>query len=120
MATILCATLALSLTGCGGNGDNDNQNNATTPVSPGAPAGTPDPAAGTVSAEAVYSTSCITCHAADLSGGMGPELQKVGSRMTADEIGNRIANGGGGMPAFKGNLTDDQINALTQWLAAKT
>ncbi|MFD0711951.1 c-type cytochrome [Paenibacillus sp. GCM10027626] len=79
------------------------------------------PAAGNtgaqINAEAIYKQNCIGCHAADLSGGVGPNLQKVGSRLTAEQIGVKITDGGSGMPAFKQSLDADQINALTQWLA---
>lgn len=32
----------------------------------------------------------------------------------------KIQNGGGGMPSFKGKLSDEQIAALAAWLAAQT
>jgi cytochrome c551 len=117
LVTLLGAMLVFSLAGCGGSKNNGN----TTPSSPAAPAASSQ-AAGSVNAEAetTYRTNCITCHATDLRGGVGPNLQHVGGQLTADEIHNRIANGGGGMPAFKGTLTEDQINALTAWLAAKS
>jgi cytochrome c551 len=117
LVTLLCTMLVFSMTGCGGSKNNGN----TTPSSPAAPAASSQ-AAGSVKAEAetTYRTNCITCHAADLHGGVGPSLQHAGGQLTADEIHSRIANGGGGMPAFKGVLTDDQINALTAWLAAKS
>ncbi|WP_255570680.1 c-type cytochrome [Cohnella sp. CFH 77786] len=86
----------------------------------GAPAASPTgtTAAG-VNAEAVFKQNCIACHAADLHGGVGPNLQEVGSRLSADEIAARISAGGGGMTAFKGVLTDAEIHALADWLAAK-
>jgi cytochrome c551 len=115
LAIIVGITLVLSMAGCGGS------NNNTAPVSPTTPAASSQPA-GTVNAEAesIYSANCIVCHAADLSGKSGPNLQHVGSNMSADELRNKIANGGGGMPAFKSSLTEEQINALTQWLVTKT
>ncbi|MHA6480738.1 c-type cytochrome [Paenibacillus sp. strain BS8-2] len=70
-------------------------------------------------AEALYKNSCIGCHAADLAGGVGPNLQKVGGEMTTDEIHDKIAKGGGGMPGFKDQLTDAEIDSLVGWLAAK-
>jgi mono/diheme cytochrome c family protein len=70
-------------------------------------------------AEAVYKQSCISCHGVNLEGGVGPNLSKVGSKLTEAQIAKQIANGGGIMPAFKGNLKDDQIANLAKWLAAK-
>jgi cytochrome c551 len=46
-------------------------------------------------------------------------LQKVGGKLTRDQIAAKIQNGGNGMPAFKSTLKADQINALADWLAAK-
>jgi cytochrome c551 len=113
--TTFCIFLVVgSLVGCGGN-------NNTTPASPPAPAAS-SPAMEAVNAEAenLYRKNCIVCHAADLSGQSGPNLQKIGGAMTAEEIHAKIANGGGGMPGFKNSLTEDQITTLTNWLVTKT
>ena len=71
----------------------------------------------TADAEAVYKAQCVGCHAADLSGGVGPNLQKVGAQKSQDQITAQIQNGGGGMPPFKSTLSADEITALSQWLA---
>lgn len=111
------ALLAMTTAACG---NNNNNNASTTPPSseaPASPAGTTT--ASGEDAETIYKAQCIACHAADLSGGVGPNLTDVGARLSADEISTRIHNGGGGMPAFKGTLTDDQINTLVNWLSTK-
>ena len=103
--------------GCGGN----NKNNAPAPAN-NTGANKPAPTNNTTTAaaaEATYKANCVGCHAADMSGGVGPNLQKVGGQLTAEQISTQIHNGGGGMPAYKGTLTEDQITALTDWLAAK-
>src|SRR5699024_12021610 len=43
--------------------------------------------------EAIFSQNCASCHGDDLSGGMGPDLTKVGSELSADEIKDIIENG---------------------------
>ncbi len=101
--------------GCGGN----NKHNAPAPAN-NTGANEPAPMNNTTTtAEATYKAQCVGCHAADMSGGVGPNLQKVGGQLTAEQISTQIHNGGGGMPAYKGTLTEDQITALTDWLAAK-
>jgi cytochrome c551 len=101
--------------GCGGN----NKNNAPAPAN-NTGANEPAPTNNTTTtAEATYKAQCVGCHAADMSGGVGPNLQKIGGKLTAEQISTQIHNGGGGMPAYKGTLTEDQITALTDWLAAK-
>ncbi|SFB53932.1 cytochrome c551 [Cohnella sp. OV330] len=111
------ALLAMTTAACG---KNNNNNASTTPPSseaPASPSGTTT--ASGEGAETIYKAQCIACHAADLSGGVGPNLTDVGARLSTDEISTRIHNGGGGMPAFKGTLTDDQINTLVNWLSTK-
>jgi cytochrome c551 len=120
--------LVVSLAACGGNADNgandpDQGNNGGTNNAGTNNGGTNNAGnGGTVdaaAAEALYKNACIGCHAADLAGGVGPNLQKVGGEMTAEQIHDKIANGGGGMPAFKDQLTDAEIESLTSWLSAK-
>lgn len=120
----LFAALALAVAACGGNN--------TTPTPSAPPAETPAPpadntggeAAGgaetTVDATAVYEANCMGCHATDLSGqGNFPALQTVGATMSKEEIAAKISAGGNGMPAFQGRLSDEEIDALSQWLSEK-
>ncbi|GAB3050957.1 cytochrome c550 [Virgibacillus ainsalahensis] len=63
---------------------------------------------------AVFESNCASCHGADLSGGAGPALTEVGSKLSAEEIQDIIINGQGSMPA--GMATEPQAEALGQWL----
>ncbi|MFC9776334.1 c-type cytochrome [Paenibacillus chitinolyticus] len=97
---------------------------ASPTASPGAAAGgnAPEGAGSgsqTAQAESLFKAQCIACHGADLGGGVGPNLQKAGSRLSEADVKNILLNGRGGMPAFKGNLSDTDIQALAAWLAAK-
>ncbi|API90559.1 MULTISPECIES: cytochrome c550 [Virgibacillus] len=67
--------------------------------------------------EAVYETNCSSCHGGDLSGGMGPDLTQVGSKLSKDEIQNIIINGQGQMPA--GMASEAEAQVLAEWLAEK-
>ncbi|WP_028612518.1 c-type cytochrome [Paenibacillus harenae] len=122
--------LAAMLSACGGNNANNgnvtngaNETNGAngTNGTDGTNGNTqPDNGGNAVSAaeaESLYSQNCVSCHAVDLSGGGGPDLRKVGSEMSAEEIHAQISNGGSGMPAYKGQLAEEQIAALTEWLA---
>jgi len=115
---IVVLALAVSLNACGNNKDetnngttNDN-NEATTGNNETTGGGTVDAAA----AETVYKANCVSCHAVDLAGGVGPNLQKVGGALSVTDIRNKIEQGGGGMPAFKGTLSDTDIANLAGWL----
>ena len=56
-----------------------------------------------------------TLSAAGSSGTVGPNLDQSTKDLAAIE--QQITNGGGGMPPFKGTLTDAQIKALAKWVA---
>ena len=65
--------------------------------------------------------ACWSCHRIDGSGGRrGPDLSHVASRMAADQITQRIANGGGGaMPAFAASLTPRELAELVAFLGTR-
>ena len=66
----------------------------------------------------LFATNCASCHtlaAADASGTIGPNLDQSSADLAA--ITEQIRNGGGGMPAFEGQLTDEQIEALAAFVA---
>ena len=75
---------------------------------------------------AIYKTKCASCHGADGSGQtpMGksmklrdlrsPEVQK----QTDQELYKVTADGKGKMPAYKGKLTEAEINALVAHMRA--
>jgi cytochrome c551 len=125
--------LAVSLSACGGNKTATPTPTpapvptpvpAPAPAPSGAPTGGTNPPSGTtggtttVDAQAVFKQNCVTCHGVDLGGGAGPNLQKVGARLSADQIAATITNGRGGMPPFKDKLKAEEIDALSKWLAA--
>lgn len=111
--TIISVSLltALALSGCG-------KSNAPQP-SPGAGTTTGGGGTATVDAQAIVKQNCTSCHGANLEGSVGPKLSTIGGKYSKDQIAGIIANGRGAMPAFKGKLTDADINALSDWLAAK-
>jgi len=94
-------TIMLLLAACGGNNAANKGNGDTTAAA---------------SAETIYKKNCVTCHGADLK---GQNLNNVGSRMSKDEIATQISEGGGGMMAFKGRLSESDIDTLAVWLEAK-
>ncbi|WP_249730369.1 cytochrome c [Paenibacillus sp. J2TS4] len=68
-------------------------------------------------AAALYKKQCISCHAADLSGKVGPDLRGIGATRTEEELVEIIQDGSKGMPAFQKILSVEEIEALAQWLS---
>jgi len=68
-------------------------------------------------ADSLYKANCIACHAADLSGGVGPDLRQVGERLSESRIAEQILLGGDRMPPFRDRLTQAEIDGVSRWLA---
>jgi cytochrome c551 len=68
-------------------------------------------------AQKLFEQKCSSCHGANLEGGVGPALDKVGSRLSQEDIENVIENGKGAMP--KGLLQGEEASAVASWLAGK-
>ena len=67
---------------------------------------------------AIFQSNCISCHGADLTGGAGPDLTKVGGRYSKAEIKEIILNGKGDiMPP--GLVPEPKAAALAEWLSKK-
>jgi mono/diheme cytochrome c family protein len=71
------------------------------------------------SAAVLFKQSCTSCHGVDLGGDIGPNLQKVGDRLTKEEITTQITDGGSQMPPFAKRLKANEIETIAAWLAAK-
>jgi alcohol dehydrogenase (cytochrome c) len=58
----------------------------------------------------VFEESCSTCHGATGHGGNGgPDLRTTPLAHTEPGTVKQVTNGGGGMPAFKGELSEEEI-----------
>ena len=90
-------------------------NDPTSPPPLPAEAATANPG---IDAAAIYGRSCAGCHGGDGSGGIGPGLS--GGRVVsafpdpAAQIAV-VAEGRGGMPAFTGRLSDEEIAAVVEY-----
>lgn len=104
---LMSSAVVFGLAACGGGGDDaaetDNGGETTT-----ASAGDP---------QKLYEQKCSSCHAIDLSGGVGPELTKIGSALSKEEIETVILEGKGTMP--RGLLKGAEATAVADWLAEK-
>ncbi len=76
------------------------------------------PAAGGDDPESLFTSNCGSCHVlekAGTSGAVGPNLDEA--QPSFEDAVRQITNGGGGMPAFGEQLTDEQIRALARYVS---
>ena len=74
--------------------------------------------AASADGKAIFAANCAGCHtlaAADASGQVGPNLDqtKPSEALAVD----RVTNGKAGMPAFKGQLSPEEITAVATYVA---
>lgn len=91
--------LLLSLTACGGN---NNSSSGTT---------------SDLTGEQLFAQSCSGCHGADLKKGYAPDLDKIGSKYSFEEIQDIIEKGIGDMP--DGLLKGEDAKKVADWLATQ-
>jgi mono/diheme cytochrome c family protein len=79
------------------------------------------PGAGDATAgAAVWDANCSVCHGAKGTGGNGgPDLTAIANAKVRSKVVSQVTNGGGGMPAFKGQLTSKQINDVSAYVTEK-
>lgn len=104
LTLLLGTSLVMGLAACGGDKDNtkDKGNGGTETASAG---------------QKIYDQKCSGCHGGDLKGGMGPDLSKVGSTLSKDEILDTIKNGKGQMP--QNVVQGDDAEKVADWLSNK-
>lgn len=79
----------------------------------------PDTPLNAQAAETVYKQSCAACHGNDLEGKIGMNLQKVGAKLSDQQLFAVIQNGRAAMPSFKSSLKEEDLVNLAKWLAEK-
>jgi cytochrome c551 len=74
---------------------------------------TADAAAG----EEVFAENCSTCHGATGHGGNGgPDLTTMPKAKEQAGAEEQVTNGGGGMPAFSGTLSEEEISNVAAYV----
>jgi mono/diheme cytochrome c family protein len=67
---------------------------------------------------AVFGENCSTCHGATGHGGNGgPDLTTMPLAQTEEGAIQQVTNGGGGMPAFQGVLSEEEIENVAAYVA---
>jgi mono/diheme cytochrome c family protein len=85
----------------------------------GAVAGTGVTAERPTDGRSIFANTCGACHTlsdAGTSGTVGPNLD--GAKPSKDRVVDRVTNGQGGMPSFKGTLDAAQIQAVADYVSS--
>ncbi len=96
---LLGTSFVLGLAACGGGSDDGGKDTAS------------------AGGAKIFDQKCSSCHGGDLKGGMGPDLTKVGSKYSKDQILDIIKNGKGQMP--KNVVSGKDADEVADWLSAK-
>jgi len=77
------------------------------------------PAKNATSGKDIFVANCGSCHTladAGTSGNVGPNLDQL--KPAESIVQHQVINGGGAMPAFKGQLTPAQITAVAKYVSS--
>ena len=106
------ATYVASVAGLDANGE---------PIDPANPPKPKPPEGGGTNGESIFaSAGCGGCHtlaAAGSDGTVGPNLDE--SKPSLELAIDRITNGQGGMPSFEGQLSEEQIRAVAEFVTGR-
>jgi cbb3-type cytochrome c oxidase subunit III len=72
-----------------------------------------------IDGQEIFKSQCASCHTladAGTTGTVGPNLDQV--KPSLARARRQVENGGGVMPAFKGRLTDEQIEAVSKYVSS--
>jgi mono/diheme cytochrome c family protein len=132
VAVLVLGTLALAVAGCGG-GDETTptpqtvEGGATSAKTATEPKTATGGGAGQVKGDAAAGKTifaeqgCGGCHTlsdAGASGNVGPNLDDL--KPSYDAVVKQVTNGGGGMPAFKDQLSEKQIQDVSAYVFTST
>jgi mono/diheme cytochrome c family protein len=112
LGTVVVA-LALLLAACGGS---SSSSSSSAPASSSSSGGTQNASAA---GKQVFTQNCGGCHTlkdAGTSGSVGPDLDQL--QPPKATVVRQVNNGGGPMPAFKGKLSDAQINDVATYVSS--
>jgi cytochrome c551 len=113
-ATTTPATTAATTTQPGGGGTSTEAAN-TVPTTTSSQ-GTSNLALG----QQLFADNCAVCHGPTGQGGNGgPDLTAIPSAQNLQRVITQVTNGGGGMPPFKGQLTEEQIRAVAAYVTQR-
>jgi cytochrome c551 len=101
---------------CGGGGASSSAPATGTPGGSSGPAVPASEAPSNAQAANLFANNCSGCHGGAGQGGVGPNLQQLPQAGDLATVTKQVTNGGGGMPAFKGKLSDQEIDQVAHYV----
>lgn len=108
---LLVLVVALVVSACGGSSnDDDTTKTGTAPTASTSDAQTTADEGGAADGKSIFGNQCSVCHGATGGGGNGGPPINQGKNK--EGVITQVTNGGGGMPAFSGQLSEEEIAAV--------
>jgi cytochrome c6 len=111
----------LGVAGCGGDDDDESEGAATATAADtaGSATGGEDTGGAADGAAVFASAGCGNCHtlgAANASGAVGPNLDEL--MPSTEQVAEQVKSGGGGMPSFEDQLSEEEIQAVAEYVSS--
>ncbi|ASK61929.1 cytochrome C551 [Virgibacillus phasianinus] len=120
LVALLFLAIIMVVSACGGGDDGGNDEGTDTGQSEDNGGGDTTASSGDAKAGAeVYQSNCMSCHGKEGAGGSAPSLQGNDVASDHDAVVKQVKNGGGGMPAFEGTLSKQEIADVSAYISEK-
>jgi mono/diheme cytochrome c family protein len=121
----LCASLSIAvllLAGCGGDEEEAGGGAGNQTATQEAPATTQEAPTTTQPATAqgkqLFTDNCAGCHTLADAGATGKNAPNLDELMPSlEQVRRQVTNGGGGMPAFRDKLSEEEIAAVAEYVS---
>jgi mono/diheme cytochrome c family protein len=122
VVVLMALVLGAGVAACGGDDDNGSADTTTTETTTDETTTeeTTTDETTTAAGRVVFIDNCGTCHTlsdAGTSGTVGPNLGEIS--LSEEQIEEQVRQGGGGMPPFEGNLSNDEIESVAAYVASQ-
>ena len=117
---LVALVLCIGVTACGGDDGESGATTETTATETTTTDETTTDETATASGRDVFVADCASCHTfadAGATGAIGPNLDE--SSLDEAAVETQVRNGGGGMPAFEGQLSDEEIAVVSGYVVAE-
>ncbi|WP_404456332.1 cytochrome c [Virgibacillus necropolis] len=117
LVSLLFLALVMVISACGGGGDEEGTD--TGGDTGGDSGGETTMQGDAANGAEIYQSNCMSCHGQEGAGGSAPGLQGNEMASDYDAVVEQVKSGGGGMPAFEGQLSEQEIADVSAYIAEK-